>query len=115
MVQQRLPTEWSCVLQRASTAKAPRMQCRAASSAAQSSSRRFGLNASGSIPAPPTSPLATSQPTTPSPPAIVRFTPPNGFDWGDAGNGAAGGLALAMIGLGGALAISKTRARHSRR
>ena len=47
--------------------------------------------------------------TTPAsaPQAVVRITtPPNGFDWGDAGIGAAGGLALAMIGLGGALVVS---------
>jgi hypothetical protein len=54
--------------------------------------------------------------TTPgsAPQAVVRIqTPPNGFDWGDAGIGAAGGLALAMIGLGGALAVSQ-RPRRSR-
>jgi hypothetical protein len=39
--------------------------------------------------------------------------PSSGFDWGDAGIGAAGGLALAMLGLGGALAVSsQRRARH---
>ena len=44
--------------------------------------------------------------------AVVRIqTPPNGFDWGDAGIGAAGGVALAMIGVGGALAVSQ-RARR---
>ena len=42
--------------------------------------------------------------------AVVRIqTPPSGFDWGDAGIGAAGGFALAMIGLGGALAVSQRR------
>ena len=40
--------------------------------------------------------------------AVVRVeTPRSGFDWGDAGIGAAGGVALAMLGLGGALAISQ--------
>lgn len=40
--------------------------------------------------------------------AVVRVqTPPSGFDWGDAGIGAAGGIALAMLGLGGALLISQ--------
>jgi hypothetical protein len=49
-----------------------------------------------------------------APQAVVRIqTPPNGFDWGDAGIGAAGGLALAMIGLGGALVVSQ-RPRRSR-
>ena len=48
------------------------------------------------------------------PQAVVRIqTPPSGFDWGDAGIGAAGGLALAMIGLGGALVIAQ-RPRRSR-
>jgi hypothetical protein len=47
--------------------------------------------------------------TTQSPPAqVVRITTPaSGFDWGDAGIGAAGGLALAMLGVGGAFAISQ--------
>ena len=50
-----------------------------------------------------------------APQAVVRIqTPPNGFDWGDAGIGAAGGLALAMIGLGGALVVSQ-RPRRNRR
>jgi hypothetical protein len=55
--------------------------------------------------------------TTPgsAPQAVVRIqTPPNGFDWADAGIGAAGGLALAMIGVGGALAVSQRRPRASR-
>jgi len=37
----------------------------------------------------------------------------SGFDWGDAGIGAAGGLALAMLGVGGGLAISQRRERRS--
>jgi hypothetical protein len=55
--------------------------------------------------------------TTPgsAPQAVVRIqAPPSGFDWGDAGIGAAGGLALAMIGLGGALVVSQRRPRGSR-
>jgi hypothetical protein len=55
--------------------------------------------------------------TTPgnAPQAVVRIqTAPNGFDWGDAGIGAAGGLALAMIGVGGALAVSQRRPRGNR-
>jgi hypothetical protein len=43
---------------------------------------------------------------------VVIQTPPSGFDWADAGIGAAGGLALAMIGLGGALAVSQRRSRR---
>jgi hypothetical protein len=50
-----------------------------------------------------------------APQAVVRIqTSPNGFDWGDAGIGAAGGLALAMIGLGGALVVSQRRPRRNR-
>jgi hypothetical protein len=37
-----------------------------------------------------------------------------GFDWGDAGIGAAGGAALAMLCLGGGLAISQRRPRRTR-
>jgi hypothetical protein len=56
-------------------------------------------------------PVTTAENT---PQAVVRITtPPNGFDWGDAGIGAAGGLALAMIGLGGGLAVSQRRSRRS--
>lgn len=47
---------------------------------------------------------------------IVRIqTPQSGFDWGDAGIGAAGAVALAMLGLGGALFVSQRRpSRNSR-
>jgi len=61
------------------------------------------------------SPSVTSQAAVPAaPPTIVRVSASNGgFDWGDAGIGAAGGFALSMIGLGGALAISQSRARRT--
>ena len=49
-----------------------------------------------------------------APRAVVRVqVPPSGFDWGDAGIGAAGGFALSMIGLGGALAIYQSRSRRT--
>ena len=49
------------------------------------------------------------------PQAAVRIqAPSSGFDWGDAGIGAAGGLALAMLGLGGAIVISHQRPRRTR-
>ena len=49
------------------------------------------------------------------PQAAVRIqAPSSGFDWGDAGIGAAGGLALAMLGLGGGLVISHQRPRRTR-
>jgi len=62
------------------------------------------------------SPSALSQAPVPTtPPTIVRVSPSSGaFDWGDAGIGAAGGLALAMIGLGGALVVSQRRPRRNR-
>lgn len=43
------------------------------------------------------------------PAQIIKISQPNGFDWGDAGIGAAGGLALSTVGLGGALVISSQR------
>ena len=44
--------------------------------------------------------------------AVVRIqTPPSGFDWGDAAIGAAGGLALSLIAVGGALVVSQRRGR----
>jgi hypothetical protein len=50
-----------------------------------------------------------------APAAIVRIqTPQSGFDWGDAGIGAAGGVALALLGLGGAVAISQRRPHGNR-
>jgi hypothetical protein len=86
-------------------------------SAAPASAKPFDLNANGSyVP----SGAASMQATKPSysvspPPVIVRVTAPAGFDWGDAGIGAAGGIALSMVGLGGALAVSQSRARRPRR
>lgn len=35
--------------------------------------------------------------------------PSDSFDWGDAGIGAAGGLVIAMLGVGGGLALSQRR------
>jgi hypothetical protein len=49
-------------------------------------------------------------------PTVLRvITPKSGFDWGDAGIGAAGGFGLAMLALAGALAISQRRARRPSR
>lgn len=48
--------------------------------------------------------------TTTSAPHTVHVVSHNGgFDWGDAGVGAAGGLGLAMLGVGGAFAVSQQR------
>ena len=63
-------------------------------SAASASARPFEINANGSyVP----SGAASMRATTPShsvsrPPVIVRVATPRGFDWGDAGIGAAGGI-----------------------
>lgn len=82
-------------------------------SAASTSAKTFDLNANGSyVPAGSVSRQAPSQPTAP---VIVRVAAPNkGFDWGDAGIGAAGGLALSTIGIGGALAMFQRRTRRTR-
>ena len=54
-------------------------------------------------------------PTNDTPQAVVRISSPDGgFDWGDAGIGAAGGVAIAMLGLGGALVVSQRRPRRTR-
>jgi hypothetical protein len=46
-------------------------------------------------------------------PTIVRLSPASGgFDWGDAGVGAAGGFALSMIAVGGVLAVTQRRGRR---
>ena len=68
----------------------------------------------------PTSSHVSSRPTATSGEpssqlAIVRTTGQNGgFDWGDAGIGAAGGIALSMAGIGGALTVSQHRSRRAR-
>jgi hypothetical protein len=49
----------------------------------------------------------------PSGSAVTRASAPDGgFDWGDAGIGAAGALAIAMLAVGGGLAVSQRRARR---
>ncbi len=49
------------------------------------------------------------------PPVVVRVTAPNGgFDWGDAGIGAAGAVGLLLVALGGALTVSRHRERQAR-
>jgi hypothetical protein len=51
---------------------------------------------------------------SPPPPLVITVPRPNGFEWGDAGIGAAAGLALTMIALGGALAVSRYRGHRTR-
>jgi hypothetical protein len=50
--------------------------------------------------------------TTSPPQEIVVAPAPSGFDWGDAGIGAAGGLGFALAGVAGTLAITGRR-RHA--
>ncbi len=58
----------------------------------------------------------TTQPFTTQTTPIVRVSvPASGFDWGDAGIGAAAGLAITMLGVGGALVVSQRGLRHPRR
>jgi hypothetical protein len=67
-------------------------------------------------------PAASARPLSPDPvygagttaPTIVRLNPPSnpGFAWGDAAIGAAGGLALSMLAIGGILAMSQHRAHR---
>jgi len=45
-------------------------------------------------------------------PAVVHVTAPSGgFDWGDAGVGAGGMLALTVIGVGGVLTVARRRSQ----
>jgi hypothetical protein len=52
--------------------------------------------------------------TTPTTPIVRVTVPAPGFDWGDAAIGAAGGLAIAMLGVGSALTFSQRRNGHPR-
>ena len=49
--------------------------------------------------------------TTPSKPPvqIIRVSAPGGFDWGDAGIGAAGALGLSTLAVGSALVVTARR------
>lgn len=60
-------------------------------------------------------PSSPSQaPVNTVPPSTPATTPSEGFDWGDAGIGAAGGLVISVVGIGGALALSQRRTRGTR-
>jgi hypothetical protein len=62
---------------------------------------------------PVTAPYVGAAANTTAPPVVARVqAPQSGFDWGDAGIGAAG-LALSAIGIGGAFAVSQRRSRRS--
>jgi hypothetical protein len=93
--------------------------------AAPASARPFDLNANGSyVPATTTTNSGARSDVSSTngydfarvPSSVVRIVSGDtGFDWGDAGIGAAGGLALAMVGLGGAVVVSQSRARRTHR
>jgi len=65
----------------------------------------------GPVSPPSPTPVHSSAPNTATiPPTAARVvTQSAGFDWGDAGIGASGMLALIVIGLGGALALTRRR------
>jgi hypothetical protein len=54
-------------------------------------------------------PAARSEASPQPAPQIVRVTDSTGFDWGDAGIGAAAGVGLSMFAIGGALVITQRR------
>jgi hypothetical protein len=43
----------------------------------------------------------------------VRVVAHSGFDWGDAGIGAAGGLAISLLGIGGVMTVTQRRTRRA--
>jgi hypothetical protein len=87
-------------------------------SAAPAVAKQFDVNANGSM-VPAGSLSLNSQPTKPTPaqataPTVIRIVAHDrGFDWGDAGVGATGGLALSLVALGGGLALSQRRGGQS--
>ena len=50
--------------------------------------------------------------TVESPRQVITVSAPGGFDWGDAAIGAAGGLGLALVAVGGTLSVAGRR-RHA--
>jgi hypothetical protein len=77
-----------------------------ATSAAPASARFLDLNANGSyVQVPPPNGQAVAPAAT-----IVKVD--NGFAWGDAAIGAAAGVALTLVCLGGVLAVSQHRSRR---
>lgn len=57
---------------------------------------------------PPATPTRSTQPAV----QVIRVSAPGGFDWGDAGIGAAGGLGLSMLAMGGGLVVTQRRGRR---
>jgi hypothetical protein len=57
-------------------------------------------------------PLATATPSGPPAVQVVRIPAERGFDWGDAGIGAAGGFGLSMLAMGGGFGVAGMRRRR---
>jgi hypothetical protein len=53
-------------------------------------------------------------PVSTAPASAPAATSGSGFDWADAGIGAAGGLVISVVGIGGAFALSQRRSRRTR-
>ena len=84
----------------------PNRQIKTAAATRPRASPRSRQTAASAQPiGPDTAPFSYSQPS----PDRRSHAPQSGFDWGDAGIGAAGGLAISMLGLGGALVITSQR------
>jgi hypothetical protein len=86
----------------------------AASSSTSAMALPVDTNGNGSE-VPAGSPSMQTQATAPvTQPTVVRLSAPaNGFDWFDAGIGAAGGVALTMVGVGGTLVATGRRGRRT--
>lgn len=66
-------------------------------------------------PAPEPAMVAPAPTNVGSAPVVVRVTTTRGFDWSDAAIGAAGGIALSMLAVGGFLAASQGQPRPTAR
>jgi hypothetical protein len=98
----------------ASAASYSRQDKSMVSAANQTPAAIYSRQDKSSVPATSPSTTASSTAKLSAAPPVVRIQAPgSGFDWGDAGIGAAAGVALSMIGLGGALAVSQRRTRYS--
>jgi hypothetical protein len=65
------------------------------------------------VPVNPPPPSAEPLANTSTPQSVVHVLTPNtGFDWGDAGIGAAGGIGIAMLATGGGLFAVRMRRDH---
>ncbi len=75
-----------------------------------------GIALAGAAPAALAMPIDGGSPSTvsqqPEPVKVVRVQVDEGLDWGDAGIGAAGMLALVLVGFGGAHVMSSAPSRR---